>query len=214
MHGGQPTRAARSTKARAPFNLAAPAAGYGSGIALTVPVYLFTYHAYRTWNPDHPRGFVQDQERGYQPPNKALAAEYDRAATAPPALFDGLAQDFLVRMAYDFCVRRGYRLHAIATDPTHVHVVVSWRDGMTWTSIRQSLKNLLSLGLNRMHPGRSEKWFSRGASRKRVRDAAHLRHLLETYLPRHRGLRWTEGDAPPDPVPYKYKSNTRGENEP
>jgi len=177
-----------------------------------MPVYLFTFHAYRSWNADHPRGFVQDQDRGYQPPNRALAKAYDRTATAPAAAFDPTAQDLLIRMAYDFCKRRGYRPHGVGTDPTHVHIVLSWRDGASWTSVRQALKNLLSLGLNRMHPGRHSRWFSRGASRKRVRDAAHLRYLLETYLPRHRGRCWIEGDPAPEPIPDKYKGSIDNEH--
>lgn len=38
-----------------------------------MPVYLFTFHAYRSWREDNPNGYVQRGRAGIQPPNKALA---------------------------------------------------------------------------------------------------------------------------------------------
>jgi hypothetical protein len=35
---------------------------------MDMPVYLFTYHAYRSWMPDRPEGFVQEG-RGIEAPN-------------------------------------------------------------------------------------------------------------------------------------------------
>ena len=34
-------------------------------------------------------------------------------------------------------------------------------------------------------------WFVEGGSRKRVKDRAHFDYLVTTYLPRHRGWKWS-----------------------
>jgi hypothetical protein len=59
------------------------------------------------------------------------------------------------------------------------------------------LKNLLSTCLNKHYNTPGRKWFVRGGSRKRVRDAAHLLHLQQTYLPDHPGLFWCGGSPIP-----------------
>ena len=62
-----------------------------------VPVYLFTYHAYRSWMPDHKRGFTKEGG-GYQAPNAALANAYHNAAASPPFEFDPATQRFLIEV--------------------------------------------------------------------------------------------------------------------
>ncbi|MCC7147378.1 MAG: transposase [Phycisphaeraceae bacterium] len=161
-----------------------------------MPVYLFTFHAYRSWMPDHPRGFVQ-RDRGVQPRNSRLADAYDQAAQYPPVVFDDSIQKALVWIAHDVCQRQGWRLHAMATDPTHVHLVVSWRGDPSWQKVARRIKNVGSLALGRRFSKSSGHWFSRGGSRKRVNDRAHFEHLVRSYLPSHRGRYWREGqDAP------------------
>ena len=61
----------------------------------------------------------------------------------------------------------------------------------------QKLKNLLSLFLGRATNRPGQRWFVRGGSRKRVKDRDHLDHLLDTYLPDHRGVFWREGQPIP-----------------
>jgi hypothetical protein len=54
--------------------------------ALPMPAYLITLHAYRSWGPDKPRGFVR-KELGIQPPSDEMARmsgkslRYDSALT-------------------------------------------------------------------------------------------------------------------------------------
>jgi hypothetical protein len=72
-----------------------------------MPVYHFTLHAYRTWSPDHLRGFVQ-RERGIQPPNEPLAREYDRVAKFEPVEFDRALQQVLICGLIDICQRRSW----------------------------------------------------------------------------------------------------------
>ena len=77
---------------------------------MQMPVYHFTLHAYRSWRPDHPKGYTKRGE-GYQPPDPEQARKYDERATQEPATFDEETQRVLIRSAYDFCHRRKYRLH-------------------------------------------------------------------------------------------------------
>jgi len=167
---------------------------------LLVPVYLFTFHAYRSWNANRPRGFVR-RGLGVLPPSKNLATAYDRAAVQPPVLFDANCQRVLIWIAYDVCRRRGWRLHAAATEGTHVHYLMSWRDRTKWLDASLRLKNVASLLLNRKRGSFGRRNFSGSGSRKRVRDRQHFDYLMRTYLPRHRGLFWREGNAPPSEPP-------------
>jgi hypothetical protein len=48
-----------------------------------VAVYLFTYHAYRSWNADHRRGYTNKDE-GVLPPDVQMADFDDRNAELPP----------------------------------------------------------------------------------------------------------------------------------
>jgi hypothetical protein len=158
-----------------------------------MPVYLFTYHAYQSWLPDHHRGFVQ-KDRGIQSSNKRLADAYRRAAKAEAFTFLPRIQYHLIAKAKAVCVGDGYRLHGAATEPTHLHVLVSWQDiAIPFTKVRGRIRNLLSLDLSKRAGVAGRPWFSTGASRKQVQDNLHFRHLLDEYLPKHGGVQWYEG---------------------
>ena len=160
-----------------------------------MPAYLFTYHAYRSWNPDNPRGFVQ-RGKGIQPPNHNLARAYNAVAGAAPMIFRREHQRVLIWIGYDVCARRGWRLHFTATEPTHVHYLVSWRGSEPWDQVSTRIKNIASLMLGRKLQRRQNKWFSKSGSRKRVCDRGHFLYLMNEYLPRHSGLKWREVDDP------------------
>jgi REP element-mobilizing transposase RayT len=162
-------------------------------------VYLLTFHAYRSWNADHPRGYVR-RGHGVFPPEEQRAIQYDMRADQLPVLFDEGSQRALLDIVADACHRRGWRLHAFASEPSHVHLLVSWREFLPWEEAAAKLKNLMSWQLGRTHGVLERRWFSRGGSRKRVADRRHFEHLVEVYLPRHRGVVWREGEAePPSP---------------
>jgi hypothetical protein len=161
-----------------------------------MPVYLFTIHSYRSWNADHPRGFVQTG-RGVQPPNPALARYYDQRAKQNPVQFDAQQQRTILWIVWDACQRRRWRLHAIAFETTHTHILVSWPSAGTWRDVCKKLKNLISWALSQELGCEGRRWMVRGASRKQVRDRRHFDYLVATYLPRHRGLFWKEGDPVP-----------------
>ena len=157
-----------------------------------MPVYHFTFHAYRSWRPDHPRGYVRRNE-GILPPDPEQAKRYDARAKQEPVTFDTAVQQVLIRGAIDICTRRRWRLHAVGTDPSHVHLVVSWRAYFPYSEVMRQLKNVLSYLLGLQIGPRGRRWFVRNGSHRRVKDDRHLNHLVETYLPDHPGLFWCEG---------------------
>jgi hypothetical protein len=161
-----------------------------------MPAYLFMLHSYRSWNADHPRGFVRFGE-GVQVPSKSVARFYDSRAKQPPVLFSDRDQAVISWICWDGCRRRGWRLHCSAFEPSHVHMLVSWRSTEEWNVVRRKLKNLISWALGKENGKQEARWLVRKGSRKRVRDRAHFDYLTTRYLPRHGGLFWKEGDAEP-----------------
>jgi hypothetical protein len=92
-----------------------------------MPCYLFTFHAYGTWMPDREQGFVK-RRQGILPPNEELAARCREDAAEKVVVFDSSIQKMMIEEARNACEKQHYRGHCIATDPTHVHALVSWPD--------------------------------------------------------------------------------------
>lgn len=157
-----------------------------------MPCYLFTFHAYGSWMPDRRQGYVA-RGRGALPRDEAEARRYRQRAKFETVSFERRVQRLLVDETQTAAGRQRFRVHAVATDPTHVHILLSWRDIRTVLRVRMSLKSSLTRRLNREVGRRT--WFVENASRKRVRDGAHFEHLMTTYLPAHRGVFWREGDG-------------------
>jgi hypothetical protein len=111
--------------------------------------------------------------------------------------------------------KQSFRLHFVATEPTHLHVLVSWKDERPWSKVRISIKSSLTRRFNREVAERQ--WFSEGGSRRRVINQDHFDYLVHTYLPRHSGWKWSEerGLHRDDPVNRSQdaseKSGSRGE---
>jgi len=158
-----------------------------------VAVYHFTKHAYRSWRPDHSRGYTK-KGKGYQPPDTRTTEEYDLRAKQEPVWFDERTQREILQLTEQVCRDEGWVLEAAGYDPSHVHDVISWRGFMAWQEVDRKLKNLLVLKLNRLHGTPGKRWFARrhGAPR-RVKDRKHLDYLLKTYLPDHPGVFWRRG---------------------
>jgi hypothetical protein len=89
-----------------------------------MPVYLFTFHAYRSWNADNPRDYVR-KGRGILAPDRGQARKYDHDVAQAPYLFTDDDQVILLSMLWDACQRRGWRLHQVAFAPSHLHIIVS-----------------------------------------------------------------------------------------
>jgi hypothetical protein len=159
-----------------------------------MPCYLFTFHAFGTWLPDREEGFVKRKE-GILPPNERLARRYWEVAKEDKVVLDLRLQLLLIEESRIACERQCYRGHCFATEPTHLHVLVSWPDERPWLKIRNGLKSSLTRRLNREVQHR-DKWFVESASRKQVKDDDHFDHLVNTYLPSHGGWKWREGGEP------------------
>jgi hypothetical protein len=159
-------------------------------------VYHFTVHAYRSWRPDNPRGYVH-HTNGLLPTDEEMARWYDAHAKSDPMSFETAIQLLLTREVHAICLRRGWRLHAIGNEESHLHALLSWIGFVESNTVVAQLKGALShhLGKEIGPPGR--KWFSRGASEKRVLNKAHFDYLVTTYLPSHSGIFWKEGQVLP-----------------
>ena len=107
-------------------------------------------------------------------------------------------QGVLIVGGYDVCARRDWRLHAVGTDPTHAHYLISQEGYFDFVEVRDKLKNLLSLFLGRAAGISGRTWFATGGSNKRVKDRKHFDHLVNIYLPQQRGLFWKEGEPLPE----------------
>ena len=153
-----------------------------------MPVYLFTFHAYRSWMPHHPRGYTRRGE-GYKEPDPDMAENYARRANADESVFDHAVQRALIEQTIESCPYINARLHGSGSDASHLHLLVSWSQDRDWLSVRKSLKAALTKRLNQTDTGVA---LSRGGSRKRVRNDGHFQYLMKTYLPGHRGVGWYE----------------------
>lgn len=155
-----------------------------------MPCYLFTYHAHGSWMPDNPRGYVK-RGQGILPPDERMAAKYRGNLKQQAVSFDAKIRGLLIAEAEVACSHQDLRCHFIATEPTHIHVLVSWTMDRTWEVVRAKLRESLSRRLNREFDRRE--WFSKSPSRKRVKDREHFKYLVTKYLPKHRGWKWAEG---------------------
>lgn len=142
--------------------------------------------------PDRRRGFVR-RHRGILPTDHALADEYRRRAKFPAATFREPTQLLAIEELQIAFSKQACRGHFIATDPSHIHILVSWRDDRPWQKMRSGLKQSLS---RRLKSVEAREWFCEGGSRRRVMDRKHFDHLMCRYLPAHRGWKWREGAKP------------------
>jgi hypothetical protein len=141
--------------------------------------------------PDREEGFVR-RNQGILPPDEELAAEYRDREKEDEVVFDASLQVMLVKESRIAGEEQRYRVHYLATEPTHLHALVSWADDRPWLKIRSGLKASLTRRLN-CDVNRRDKWFVENASQKQVKDDEHFDHLVNSYLPSHRGWKWREG---------------------
>lgn len=156
-----------------------------------MPCYLFTFHAYGTWMPDRKTGYVR-RKQGLLPPDHEQARDYRQRAIEDTATFDHATQRLLIEETRTAGAKQQFRVHYISSDPTHIHILVSWPDDRPWLKVRTGIKASLARRLNREVQERSN-WFVDGASRRQVTDDDHFGHLVNNYLPSHRGWKWCEG---------------------
>jgi hypothetical protein len=165
-----------------------------------MPVGHFTFHAFGTWWPDNPRGYVQRGE-GIHLPDSELADDYRDRAAGDPVKFDQAMQRVIIVGAANICRRRGWRLHAVGNDDTHTHQLISAKEYFDFQAAQDKIKNLLSLFLGRLAGIQGRQWFAAGGSHKRVTKQDHFDYLVGQYFPDHRGEFWKEGDPLPQIPP-------------
>jgi len=153
-----------------------------------MPCYLFTWHTYGSWLPDRPQGYVH-WSRGRQSSNIALAECYRQQQKQTTALLTETLQLEITEEIIDAAEEVGFKLHFVATETTHVHALVSWRNERHWKQLRRSIRRSLTERLNRFE---RRKWFSRGGDAQQVKDREHFDYLTSTYLPSHSGWKWCE----------------------
>ena len=152
-----------------------------------MPVYLFTYHAYGTWLPDKPKGYVRRRE-GVLPSDADQADKYRAQMKYETVSFDEKIQRLLIEAALSTASFLDIEIRLVATETTHLHVLLQWRHTRPWEKLRSSIKIKLSKRLKEELGERP--WLSEGASRKQVKRDEHLQHLENQYLPDHRGWKW------------------------
>ena len=168
-------------------------------------VYMFTYHAYRSWMPDRPQGYVRKGK--VLPTDEEEARRYGRRACNPQITFDRTMQQTLVSNARVVCDESHWRLHQVRAIPTHLHVLVSWEHFVDWKAVSSTLKRRLGSSLSKAldrkgpwsvgDPAASEcatagistiSWTSTCPSTA-VRSGERMRHRSRVHraLARHRG---------------------------
>lgn len=160
-------------------------------------VYLFTFHAYRSWLPSHRRGYVQ-RHKGILPPDAQMSDIYVRRARFDAVRFTPAMAQLIIERTQQVCRQYDWRCHCITVVWSHVHVLLSWRGFRAFESVRAILKRELTRGLRESINNPAQPFFSRSSSRRRITDHRHFDHLMKTYLPAHRkyrGICWTE--SPP-----------------
>jgi REP element-mobilizing transposase RayT len=152
-----------------------------------MPVYLFTYHGYATWMPDRPQGYVH-HTRGLQQRDEHIAAAYRRNQRESTAIFDEHVQRIIIDAALQTQQHLDIIVHAVSTEPTHAHVLLSWSHERDWLSLRESIKTAISRALSAKVAKRT--WLCKNASRKHIRDQRHFDHHMFRYFPKHAGVKW------------------------
>src|SRR5436305_382210 len=92
-----------------------------------MPCYHFTYHAYGTWLTDEDDGFVRRGE-GHLPQDTKLAAQYRKRMSADEVEFTEQHQLAIIDEVQIAAHHQSYRVHFVATEPTHAHVLISWHE--------------------------------------------------------------------------------------
>ncbi|RIK84068.1 MAG: hypothetical protein DCC67_05330 [Planctomycetota bacterium] len=139
--------------------------------------------------PDRPQGYVR-KGRGVLPPDQVEAKRYRARQKEDEARFDETAQRLLIEECIATADFRDFRLHGVATESTHVHVLISWRDERPFAKLCRGLRESLS---RRLNSSLRRRWLAKDGSRKRVLNDAHYAYLMNRYLPKHSGWKWREG---------------------
>ena len=147
-----------------------------------MPVYHFTFHAFGSWLPDRPEGYII-RNKGWQPPSEASTVQYRSNMNQDVVAFTDDQQQLLLQTLIDCQTHQCIKLYAIATEPTHIHAVTAWTDDREPEPVRAQMKYSMTRALVQAFGKR--KWFVQNAGQTQVRDDEHLYELVHHYLPKH-----------------------------
>ncbi|QQE13530.1 hypothetical protein JD969_08760 [Planctomycetota bacterium] len=150
-------------------------------------VYLFTFHAYGSWMPDRDEGYVRSGGK-FRDTDHLAYQNYLQLAKENDSWFGCDIQLLLLEVCRKSSDLMRLNLYGFSCDVSHVHVLVGWEDEREWEVLRNRIKYSMTSRLNNKYGKR--KWFSKGASRKRVKDQEHFDYLCGAYLPKHDGVVW------------------------
>ena len=153
-----------------------------------MPCFLYTWHTYGSWLPDRPQGYVH-WSRGREQTNIALAQRYRQQQKETTAILTEELQREVIAELVEATPLISFRLHFVATDATHVHVLTSWKGDRGWKQLRRSIRRSLSVRLNQRQ---RRKRFSRGGNARQIKSQKHFDYLMERYLPSHHGWKWSD----------------------
>ncbi len=152
-----------------------------------MPCFLFTYHGYGTWLPNRSRGYVK-RGQGILPPDEHMHRLYTESMTETIVCFNGEIQLELIRAALEAAPHQRFEPYYIATDSSHLHVLLGWRHSKRSVLLRSQLKWSLTRALNLKYEHR--KWLADKGNCKQVKDRQHFDYLRNVYLPKHNGWKW------------------------
>ncbi|WP_146568654.1 hypothetical protein [Posidoniimonas corsicana] len=118
-----------------------------------------------------------------------MADQYRANAKRGEVSFSTLQQQLIILGLLDASRYVACEIHAVATEPSHFHVLASWRGERSGMLVSNSLRGRVKRELNTTEHRR---WLARDASRRQVKSRTHFEHLMETYLPKHGGLKWNQ----------------------
>jgi REP element-mobilizing transposase RayT len=128
-------------------------------------------------------------KRGILSADAAMATNYRAAMKEEAFKFDGETQLAILDAVLDSRAMQRFETYYIATESTHVHILVGWRDKRPWLHMRSIIKGSISRKLNQKFGKRNR--LAEGGSRKKVKDRAHFDWLVNQYLAKHRGWKWS-----------------------
>lgn len=153
-----------------------------------MPCFLITYHAHGTWLPNRKQGYVK-RGQGILPPDERTYRLYVGAMTQEIACFDDDLQKGLIHAALEAAPYQRFELYYVASDVSHLHVLLGWRHDRQGKLVKSQLKWSLTHALNIRFEKRT--WLVGGGSGKQVKDLAHFHYLRNVYLPEHNGWKWS-----------------------
>ena len=166
-----------------------------------MPVFLFTFHGYRTWMPDHPRGYNRKNE-GTFAPDPEMNEHYERRAHFDEVRFDAERQKVVVDAYVEVASNLDLRLYYAVCVDTHAHPLVGWRDDREWTYIHDRLKSIIALKLGEAERVKGRRWLTARRIGEQVSESEHFAHLMTVYLPDHRGYTYFDASAMEDARAY------------